>query len=292
MFDRIFIFGASGFIGSDLYDHLDQQNIGTIVPLSSKVCDLTNPSQIEKFSNNFSPESAIVFLSAIKRQRDSGLDALNANIKMATNLLKALQSHPVRHILYLSSTAVYGEDQAQESITEDSKISLRSHYGVAKYAIESLFQIYQEQNPDCTIQILRPSTVYGPKDYLYPYGPSYFLNAALNREKVVLWGDASEKRDFLFVHDLSRIIASMLSRPESQLLNVATGASTSFRDVLTVIENELQTEIHSSTRARTKNQVDHFYNVENLRKTMPEFSFTGLQEGIRTMLENLRHLKK
>ena len=104
--------------------------------------------------------------------------------------------------LFVSSAEVYGEDLNDLLITEETQIAPTSYYGMAKYASELIIKKSLIDYPNTSYMILRPALVYGPGEEGSFYGPSGFMKAAVKNEEILLWGNGSELREFVYIDDL------------------------------------------------------------------------------------------
>lgn len=220
--------------------------------------------------------------SAIKRQSGDTLENYRKNVAMTENLAEALRERPAGRLIFFSSAAVYGEDVENTAITERTPVEPVSYYGMAKYAGERLLLKATEGRERSPLVILRPPTVYGPKEPGRPYGPTGFLRAALAGEAVPLWGDGSERREFVFVDDVCEAVLSLLDHPFSGTLNLASGRSVSFLDVLAAV-GRLTAAPKTQSRPRSKRQVDQAFDNARVREVLPGLRFTSLDAGLKAV---------
>jgi UDP-glucose 4-epimerase len=200
---------------------------------------------------------------------------------MIINLCHLLKVRPVKRIVYFSSAEVYGDDIENMKINEDTLINPKTYYGLAKYASECLLKRVADSHSDTLLLILRPPTVYGPQDTSRGYGPAGFIWAVKNKQEITLWGDGEELRGFLFLDDLVKIVYHLTFSNYSGVLNVASGRSHSFKEVLDIISELVSFRLQVASRPRTKPKVNQGFCNDRLMKLLPDFSFTSLREGIK-----------
>ncbi len=279
---RVLILGHNGFVGTRLSEYFHEQLPETeIIGRSLPRCDLTRLDNVLALKDYFDPETAVIMLSGIKKQLGDTLEIFSQNIKMVVNICKLLQDHPVRRFVFFSSAEVYGEDIHNTKITEDTPVNLSSFYGMAKYASEGLLRKVVNSGRNGSLLILRPPLVYGPGDISKGYGPSGFVRDAVSGKDIVLWGDGSELREFLFLDDLVNIVYRLTFHEYNGEINVASGISYSFRDTLEIVSSLGQINLNISSRSRTRQKVDNVFCNDLLSKLLPDISFTGLKEGIK-----------
>ena len=282
---RVLILGHSGFVGANLERSL-RANAGLeVVGLSLGDVDLTAPRDAASLARYFEPDTAVVMCSAIKRQAGDTRENYLKNVSMAANLSAVLEARPVGRFLYFSSTAVYGEDVHNEAITEKTSVCPTSYYGMAKYAAERLLLKAAENRTPSPLVVLRPPTIYGADEPGRPYGPMGFLRAALAHDPVTLWGDGSEKREFLFVDDACAAVRLLLDHPFTGVLNLVSGKSVTFKDIIAEI-SLVGPSLKTASRARTKAMADHSFDNSLLRSLFPELRLTPLREGLKTVRES------
>ncbi len=278
---RIIILGETGFLGSRLGQHFRQQFPDKeIIGYSSFTIDLTKPEEVSKLCDVFDLTSAVVMCSMIKKQAGDNLETFSRNLAMTVNVSRVLEKNPVRRFVYLSSAAVYGEDVENICITEETGVQATSYYGLAKYASECLLRKMIAGQPQSSLLILRPPTIYGPGDRGSSYGPTGFIKKAIAQEPIVLWGDGMEQREFIFIDDFLVAASRLLFHEFEGVVNVVSGKSYTFQDVLTIIPGFGLHILEINSRERTKNKVDHGFSNAKLKKLLPDMHFTPLQEGV------------
>ncbi|MBI5799773.1 MAG: NAD(P)-dependent oxidoreductase [Verrucomicrobia bacterium] len=287
-FSRIVVLGSGGFIGTHLCERLkliapDTEIVGRALP----ALDLTVGEQADRLASLFTPNTAVISLAAIKRQLGDTLDSFTANLKISTNLARLLARHPVARFIYLSSAAVYGEETTDTRITEETAPRAASYYGMAKLASELLLRKAAEQNGQTSLLCVRPPLIYGPGDQ-GGYGPTGFIQSALRGEPIVLWGDGTELREFIYVADAVRALGELLFQDCTGVLNLASGRSHNYLDALAAVERCVPLRQPMTQRPRSKGKADHGFDNARLRALLPSSEFTSLAEGIRLTVEAQR----
>lgn len=278
---RILILGHSGFIGSHLEAYYRRNFPGLeVLGKSWPDLDLTDEGDAESLAGSLGPETALVVLAGVKRQLGDNLDTFSGNVKMATNLCRVLQRHPVKRVVFFSSAAVYGEENHNTQISEETTIAPTSFYGAAKYTAECLLTNVVRSQEKSSLLILRPPLIYGPGDPSGGYGPSGFIKASLKDETITIWGDGNERREFMFVDDVARIVGELTARECDGALNLASGQSYTYMQIVEILAKILGKEIRTTQRPRSKPRVDHGFSNDRILKLLPGFSFTALQKGI------------
>ncbi len=133
--------------------------------------------------------------------------------------------------MFASSAAIYG-DVADMPVSEDAPCRPVSPYGIHKLASEHALDYYATTH-GVRAAALRFFNVYGPRqDPTSPYSGviSIFTDRARAGKPLVIFGDGTQTRDFVYVGDVVRAIAAALHGDRSIVANVGTGSE------ITVVE--------------------------------------------------------
>jgi nucleoside-diphosphate-sugar epimerase len=122
--------------------------------------------------------------------------------------------------------------------------------------------------------------LYGSGDTHDGYGPNRFLRTAREEHRITLFGNGEEKRDHVYIGDLSRLIGLCLAHRSEGVLNVATGTSTSFSDVARIIAGLYQDEVLIDHQPHNGPITHRHFDIANLIRAFPSFRSTPLQEGL------------
>jgi UDP-glucose 4-epimerase len=283
---RVVILGHKGFIGGNLFRHFLAHSAQLeIVGRDFPEVDLTKPDQAKRLAEDFDPNTAVIICAAIKKQLGDTLEAFEKNLQIAVNVCRVLAKSPVKRVIFFSSAAVYGEDVHNTNITEDTPVQPATYYGIAKFTTEGLLRKTLAPNRTSLVCV-RPALVYGPGDQ-GGYGPTGFIKAALAKEPIVLWGDGSEKREFVYVGDVARVVHALTLQAEDEVINLVSGTSYTFLDALVIVRQSIGLSQPVATRPRTKNKADHGFDNARLRGRVPG-TFTSLSEGMRLTIESNR----
>jgi len=288
---RVVILGHNGFIGSQVMRAFSENAPADIelIGRSFPELDLTKWDDVATLTDIFDMNTAVVLLSGIKKQMGDTLEIFSQNMEMVVNFCNLLREYPVKRLVYFSSAEVYGEDVPNTSISEETPVHPVSFYGVAKYASEGLLRKVIHSNKDSSLVILRPPLIYGMGDTSRGYGPTGFVWLAANAKEITLWGDGTELREFVSVEDLARVTYHLTFHSYDGVVNVATGQSHSFQEVLGIISRLIDQPLQVNSRPRTKGKVDQGYTNHLLKNLLPDFNFTDLNDGIQKMFTTIRN---
>ena len=212
----VFITGVAGFIGSNLAERLLKEVEGIkIVGLDNM--NLANKEVVNSIFEKYKPQ-VVVNLGAQAGVRYSitNPDAyIEGNLIGFYNILEGCRHYPVEHLVYASSSSVYGSNKKVPYSTEDKVDNPVSLYAATKKSNELMAHAYSKlYNIPSTG--LRFFTVYGPAgrpDMAY-FG---FTNKLLNGETIKIFNYGNCKRDFTYVDDIVEgVVRVMQGAPEKK----------------------------------------------------------------------------
>ena len=179
--------------------------------------DLSDRDLINKIFDEYKP-SIVVNLAAqagVRYSIDHPDTYIESNIIGFYNILEACRYHPVEHLVYASSSSVYGGNTKVPFSTDDKVDNPISLYAATKKSDELLAHCYSKLY-DIPSTGLRFFTVYGPAgrpDMAY-FG---FTNKLIKGEKIQIFNYGNCKRDFTYVDDIVEgIIRVMNKAPEKK----------------------------------------------------------------------------
>lgn len=273
---RVVIVGASGFVGKNLTQALSRTGIETL-GLSSAAVDLEQPKSAAALSGIVREDDALVLLSALTPDRGRDVRTMMRNLTMGEHLSRAIGQTRCSHIIYLSSDAVYADDEnpVRESCAPDPG----TFYGLMHVVRERMLAD-AARTSGIPLLILRPAALYGTGDTHNGYGPNRFVRSALSERVINLFGDGEEKRDHVFVNDLSRLIEVCLGRRSSGVLNVASGQSISFFELARLVAEASSPEATIAPSPRTTPITHRHFDIAAQIAALPTFRHTPLREGL------------
>ena len=275
---RIIILGDSGYIGGSLRKTLNDKYPDTeTFGFSFPEADLTNNHDARQLKEYVIPGTIIVMCSGLKKQYGDSLEIFEQNLKMVMNVCKNLLSNNVLRFVFVSSAEVYGEDLNDLLITEETQVAPTSYYGMAKHTSELIIRKSLTDYPNTSYVILRPALVFGPGEEGSFYGPSGFVKAAVRNEEIVLWGDGSELREFVYIHDLIFVFISLIFDEYEGCVNVVNGSSLSFKSIVEAVEEKVN-NLKVTSRPRTREKTDQGFDNSFLLELVPDFTPTPLDK--------------
>lgn len=278
---RVVVLGAGGFVGGAIVRALGTAKV-PVLALGSGDVDLSAPDAAVALAARFQDGDALVFASAITR--DKGRDAATfvRNIAMGAAVVTALEQSNCSHVVYLSSDAVYGS-VPDRPITEDSPCEPDDTYGLMHLTRERLLAL--ALGPRATpLATLRLSIVYGADDTHVSYGPNRFMREIENEGALTLFGGGEEQRDHVYVEDVAALVLAVLQRLAHGTLNVATGEAVSFSRVADAFDRAAGRAWPRRSRPRVLPLVHRRFDVARLRQAFPDCQWTAIDAGVRRTL--------
>tara|TARA_B110000240_G_scaffold95217_1_gene107919 strand:- start:4666 stop:5691 length:1026 start_codon:yes stop_codon:yes gene_type:complete len=168
---------------------------------------------------------------------------IDSNIVGFLNILECCRHHEIEHLLYASSSSVYGENKKIPFSTNDNVDHPISLYAATKKSNELMAHTYSHLFGIPTSG-LRFFTVYGP--WGRPdMAPILFANAIKNDEPLKVFNKGNMSRDFTYVDDIVNGIEILLKNPPAKstdkpayrITNIANGKPESLGDFIKAIEN-------------------------------------------------------
>jgi nucleoside-diphosphate-sugar epimerase len=273
---RVVVLGSSGFVGQHLIRHLKESDMATAA-YSSKEIDLVNPSAVARLQQTIREDDAVVMVSAITPDKGKDIKTLMRNLTLAEHVAACLENTRCAQVVYISSDAVY--DDAANPVRENSACNPAAFHGLMHLAREKMLA-NTLQKTKVPFLILRPTLLYGPNDTHNGYGPNRFLRTARQDRKITLFGNGEEKRDHVFIEDLSRLIVLGLVHQSEGVLNIATGVSHSFHDVAQQVAAHCPGRVQMECLPRTTPITHRHFDIGELIKAFPAFQFTSLEQGL------------
>jgi UDP-glucose 4-epimerase len=277
---RIVILGHSGVLGRALQVHLEREERYEVLGFSSAAADLRREEGVRALAGQVDRETVVVFASAITREKGDTLGTLTDNVAMAGHLGAFLETYPPERCICFSSDAVYPMQDG--AIREGTPVSPGgTFYAIAKYTAECVLRRSLEAK-GIPLLVLRPTAVFGPGDTHNSYGPNAFIRSVIHDHSIRLFGQGEERRDHLYVGDLVRIVARLIDTRAVGVLNVATGVSRSFADVVQVLRHIVPFEYAVSYLPRKGPITHREFDISALRSAVGMFEFSSLEDAMRS----------
>jgi len=249
---KIYVAGHRGMVGSAIVRALQRQGYTNLLLRSREQLDLTRQEEVERFFEEERPQ--YVFLSAakvggIEANRSYPAEFYYRNTMIAVNVINAAYQSGVEKLLNLGSSCIYPK-HAPQPLKEEYLLTgpleeTNEAYAVAKIGAIKMCRYYNQQYGTNYISLM-PTNLYGPGDN-YDLETSHVLPALIRKfheakeqgGPVVLWGDGSPLREFLYSDDLADAALYLMEHTDypqiGEFVNVGTGEDLPIRELAELI---------------------------------------------------------
>lgn len=326
---KVLVTGAAGFIGSalvmrllrrgdevvgidnhnDYYDpslkedrlarHIKHENY-THVRM-----DIEDGSAVKKLFKNHKFES-VVNLAAqagVRYSIENPLQYVNTNIVGFTHILEACRHNKVEHLVYASSSSVYGANTKIPFSIHDNVDHPLSLYAASKKANELMAHTYSHLY-DLPTTGLRFFTVYGP--WGRPDMALFmFTRAILKGEKISVYNYGNHRRDFTYIDDIVEGVVRVLDRPAKpsstwngdspdpgaskapwRIYNIGNNSPVELLDYIGAIEEALGMKASMELLPLQPGDVpDTYANMEDLVKNFDYKPSTSVKQGVKNFVD-------
>ena len=230
------IIGSSGYIGSKVSNILQDKDT---LKLHSKNFDLNSNINKNKYLKFFK-SSNILYAAGIKRTKSLNYDSFYKNIDQFSRFLDVTNNYKPNKIILCSSIEVYGRPKSR--LNEKSIIEPLNTYAQAKILQEKLLKYYSKKNKFSYV-IIRIPGIYGKGDNSGVVNK--IVSARKKTKKFTIFGSGSQKRDYVYVDDLSYIINLLLNKNSvmNKTINICTGKSFTIKQIIGFIERQFDTKL-------------------------------------------------
>jgi GDP-L-fucose synthase len=251
---RVVVTGGAGFLGSFVVEQLRARGCRNVIIPRSKEHDLRDRDAIVRLYKSADPD-IVIHLAAVV----GGIGANRANpgrffydnAIMGVQLMEYARQFGVEKFVAIGTICAYPKFTSipfkEESLWNGYPEETNAPYGLAKKMMLVQAQAYRAQYGFNVIYLL-PVNLYGPRDN-FDLETSHVIPALIrkcveanenNRREIVLWGDGSPTREFLYVEDAAEGILLAAERYQGdQPINLGTGEEISIRELARMIASEV-----------------------------------------------------
>lgn len=325
---KILITGTAGFIGSHLSKKLIAQghnvigidnindyydvrikedrlkSIGTTNFIFYKI-NLEDESAMDKIFENEKPQ-VVINLAAqagVRYSLENPRAYIDSNIVGFTNILECSRHHKVEHLIYASSSSVYGANTSKPFSTSDNIDHPLSLYAATKKSNELMAHTYSHLYNLPTTG-LRFFTVYGP--WGRPDMALFkFTKAIVNDEEIDVYNHGNMMRDFTYVDDIVEAISRLVKKPAEpntewsgenpdpsssyapyKIYNIGNNSPVRLMEFVEAIENKLGKKAKKNYMDLQPGDVPETYaNVDDLFKNIDFKPETTIQDGVNQFVD-------
>ena len=274
---RILFIGSNSFIAKNVIKVLSEYKY-KIIKIPRQSVDLEKNNSITKLSKLIKDNDRIFF--AAGRVPAKNKNMMLRNIKMIKNFSKAITNKKINHFYYLSSDAVYSD--SMKRINEKSKTAPDNFHGLMHLKRESYIKKYF---CNTKLTIFRPTLVFGEDDPHNGYGPNKFLRLAKHNKDIELFGLGEERRDHIYVKDLSQLICKCINKNLVGEYNLVTGRLYTFMGIAKIIQTKYKNLniITSIRKGKMPHNGYRAFNNNKLNLISKDFKFKSIENWVKSL---------
>ncbi|MDI1482051.1 GDP-L-fucose synthase [Polyangium sp. y55x31] len=293
---KILVTGGAGFLGSHVVALLKARGAREIVVPRSADCDLTDAHATRSLFETHRPD-LVLHLAA----RVGGIGAnrrhpgtfFRDNMAMGLHVLEEARRAGTPKVVVAGTICAYPKFAPvpfrEEDLWNGYPEETNAPYGIAKKALLVMAQAYRKEFGSKFVVVF-PVNLYGPRDnfdledsHVIPAMIRKFVEARRAKERsVVLWGDGSPTREFLYVEDAAEGLVRAAERYDGEEpVNLGAGREVSMRDLAATIAKAVgyDGDIVWDT-SRPNGQPRRMLDVSRAREWFGFEARTTLEEGL------------
>ncbi len=261
---------------------------------SFKKLDITNLVELEELFRNLEI-THVVNLAAqagVRYSIENPHAYIQSNIVGFMNILECCRNYKIKHLLYASSSSVYGAN-SKIPFSEDDRVDHPvSLYAATKKSNELMAHTYSHlyQLPTTGLRFF---TVYGP--WGRPdMAPMLFADAITNNRSINVFNNGDMERDFTYINDIVLGIIGALNNiptkeeenPYYRVLNIGNSKPIRLMDFISFLENALGIEAEKNFMPMQKGDVKRTYaDVTKLERVANYSPITSIEQGVNSFVK-------
>ena len=298
----IFVFGAGGFIGVNLFNMLlsvrkdvyaitqDPRNnwrlLVNYTPVNNIIsCDINEITILKDLFREYKPRTIfnLAAYGAYSKQKEYK-KIYNTNFNSVVNIVELLKEHGFAAYIHAGSSSEYGTNSAAP--IEDAELSPNSHYAVSKVASYYSVKYYGhiEKLPAAHLRLYSAYGAWEEPDRLVPV-----IIAAARKKGYPPLVDPDISRDFVDVADVCEafvLAAADIEKIKGEAFNIGTGVKTTIRELVHVVKDIFDMpdlpEFNSMPN-RNWDVKDWYSNSQKAKDVLGWEAKVGLADGLRAV---------
>lgn len=245
---KVLVTGSNGFLGKYVVKELEKRGANRLFLPSSQEYDL----RIQENCKKVVSEVDIIFhvagtVGGIQYMNNNPAQVFYDNLMMGTHLIEEAKNVDIEKLILVGTVCSYPKFASipfnEKNLWEGYPEETNASYGLAKKMQLVQSEAYRKQYEFNSISVI-PTNMYGPTDN-FSEDSSHVIPGIIKKifeakksqsEKIVLWGDGSPTRDFLYVKDTAKgIILAAEKYNESDPINLGSELEISIRDLAEII---------------------------------------------------------
>ena len=245
---RIILTGSSGFLGKAVKDELETSGHKIFTP-RSKDYNLIDMQQCRNMFADMNDVDTVIHLAATcggiqANKKQPGIYFYN-NISMGINIVECCRLYEIKKLILVGTVCSYPKycevPFKEKSLWNGYPEETNAAYGIAKKSLYVMAQAYRQQY-GLNSNIVIPSNLYGPNDN-FDENKSHVIPALIKKiniakqlnTELVVWGDGSATRDFLYVQDAADAIIKSINIDTDKIINLGNTVETNIKDLVNLL---------------------------------------------------------
>lgn len=299
--ERVCVTGGAGFLGKRVTERLRQAGVGTVLVPTHAEYDLTDLASVRQMYDDLRP-TVVIHLAAvvggIGANRREPARFFYENLMMGANLMHEGWLRAISKFVAIGTVCAYPKHTPvpfrEECLWDGYPEETNAPYGMAKKMLLVQAQAYRHQYGFNAIYLI-PVNLYGPGDN-FDLESSHVIPAIIRKvaeakareeREVVLWGDGSPTREFLYVDDAAEGIVLATEQYDGEdPINLGSGVEIPIRDLATEIARELEYDgaiIWDSTKPN--GQPRRLLDVSRAERLLGFRARTAFRDGLRRTID-------
>lgn len=304
---NILFIGGAGFIGSNIIRAMQSENAEIFVLEPSfadihrldglKVTvfrgDLINTDYVSSIVETNKIDTVVHLVSTIipGSSFDDYKREYQTVIFPSIELMQLCAQKGIRFVYFSSGGTVYGNRLTKDPFVETDPMNPISYYGWSKQMMENSIH-YVHRTMGLRYLILRPSNPYGHGQKTH--AKQGFIAVAIGKilagEPIVVWGDGSSVRDYIYIDDLAYCVKELLESDIKDItLNIGSNQGYSNNDIINILRDVVSEEIKVEYVNSRKVDVANMILDTTLLRSKVIFQITSINDGIREFYSDVKN---
>jgi UDP-glucose 4-epimerase len=299
---KVLVTGGAGFIGSHLTEELVRQGYQVLVfdnlrtgkiqnlngiPHRFIEGDVRNYATLVEAVHGCEMVFHLAALTSVAESMRNIDECIAINLNGTLNVLKAARENQVKKLVFASSAAVYGESPDLPK-TEAMRLEPKSPYAITKADGEFYCNLFHESFGLPTV-CARFFNVFGERQdphSAYASAIPIFIARALKNEPVVIYGDGTQTRDFVYVKDIVKALL-LLKDHGFGVYNIGYGKTIDLNTLVALIRSLIHSDAPIRYEPERPGEIKHSYASAAKIETLgfkPDYT---LDEGLNRTIQGI-----
>ena len=308
--NNILLVGGAGFIGSNVITHLLQKRDISIFVLEPEFAslhrlgglpitvfrgELSNLDEVKTIILENKIDTVVHLVSTLIP--GSSFDDYQrefTNVLYPTvRLMEFCSEQDIKFVYFSSGGTIYGDRKGEVTpFKEGEPMAPISFYGWSKQMMENSI-LFMHRTQSLKYLIIRPSNPYGKGQNLH--GKQGLIAVALGKllsgESILVWGDGTAVRDYIYIDDLGKAVAEVLSDDSivNETLNIGSGVGYSVNQIIDALRGVVKEDVKVEHISARQQDVSSVVLDTTKLKSLISFNPRVIEEGIEAFYKDVKN---